>query len=81
MKRKNNEKIPEELHELLDKYTVDVPPIHLKKSKLDQVGDFLTEPVPNPLDRKSISPSLLLKIQLAPIGVVLALSTGAMLLM
>ncbi|KMM39466.1 hypothetical protein [Guptibacillus hwajinpoensis] len=81
MKRKNNQTIPEELHELLDKYTVDVPPIPLRKNKLDQVGDFLTEPVSNPLDSKSISPSLLLKIQLAPIGVVLALSTGAMLLM
>ncbi|MDQ0484561.1 hypothetical protein [Guptibacillus hwajinpoensis] len=81
MKRKNNKTIPKELHDFLDQYTVDIPPISLRKNKLDQVGDFLTEPVTNPLDRKSISPSLLLKIQLAPIGIVLALSTGAMLLM
>lgn len=81
MKHKNNQKIPEELHDFLDKYTVDVPPISLRKSKLDQVGDFLIQPVKNPLDRKSITPSLLLKIQLAPIGIVLAISTGAFLLM
>lgn len=81
MKSHNNHSLPKELREQLDQYTVDVPPLSFKKKKSDQVADFMSAPVQNPLDRHAITPGLLLKIQLAPIGLTIGISAGLILFM
>ena len=68
--------LPEELREQLDQYTVDVPPIPFKQNKSDRLADFLATPVQNPIENHSMTPGLLLKIQLGPIVVTIALSAG-----
>ncbi|WP_283152879.1 hypothetical protein [Guptibacillus hwajinpoensis] len=76
MKSHYKHDIPEELREQLDQYTVDVPPIPYKHKKSNRLADFLATPVKNPLENHSITPGLLLKIQLGPIVVTIALSAS-----
>ncbi|MGB7998924.1 MAG: hypothetical protein WCF60_02290 [Anaerobacillus sp.] len=80
MKSPSKYSLPEEMREQLDQYTVDVPHIPLKKKKSDRVADFIAEPVQNPLDHHAMTPGLLLKFQLVPIGVAIGISAGLVLL-
>lgn len=76
MKSHNNHSLPKELREQLDQYTVDVPPLSFKKKRSERVADFISEPVQNPLEHHVITPGLLLKMQLAPIGIAIGISAG-----
>lgn len=81
MKSHHNHSLPKELRDQLDQYTVDVPPLSLKKKKADRVADFVCAPVQNPLEHHALTPELLLKIQLAPIGLTIGLSAGILFFM
>ncbi|MFK3960145.1 hypothetical protein [Guptibacillus hwajinpoensis] len=81
MKSHNEHSLPKELREQLDQYTVNVPHLTFKKKKSERIADFIATPVQNPLERHAITPGLLLKIQLAPIGLTIGFSAGLILFM